>query len=331
MASLTDIARAAHVSIATVSRVANETDVVSARTRARVQRAMKRLGYQPNRVARRLRQRAGRRQLLGLIIPEIENPHFAEIVRGVEDAAYARRFAVMLCNSDNDPAKQQFYIDILRAESVDGVIVPPIHDRDPTLLAAADAGLPLVVIDRRLDHPGIDSVLVDNRRGARIAVEHLLDRGYATIAHIAGPSQNFTSRERQEAWIETLAARGIHPPAEYNWPGDNQRESGVAGAEALLSLPSPPRAIFVCNNVMAIGALEVIRRRGLAVPDDIAVVGFDDPPWALALRPALTTVRQPTRELGRVAVDLLLSRLDNPAAPIQRVLLAPELMIRDSS
>jgi LacI family transcriptional regulator len=331
MASLTDIARAARVSTATVSRVVNAPEVVAAATRGRVQRAMARLRYQPNRVARRLRQRRGRRQLLGLIIPEIENPHFAEIVRGVEDAAYARRFAVMLCNSDNDPAKQQFYLDILRAESVDGVIVPPIQDRDPALLAAAAAGLPLVVIDRRLNHPRVDSVLVDNRRGVRLAVEHLCRRGYSSLAHLAGPPENFTSRERQEAWAEALAACGIPAPAPYVCPGDNQRESGVAGAEALLSLPHPPRAIFVNNNLMAIGALEVIHRRGLSVPRDVALVAFDDPPWAQALRPALTTVRQPTREIGRAAVDLLLSRLDQPALPARRVLLPPELMVRDSS
>jgi LacI family transcriptional regulator/LacI family repressor for deo operon, udp, cdd, tsx, nupC, and nupG len=328
---LTDIARAARVSTATVSRVVNAPQVVAVATRGRVQRAMARLGYQPNRVARRLRQRGGRRQLLGLIIPEIENPHFAEIVRGVEDAAYARRFAVMLCNSDNDPAKQQFYLDILRAESVDGVIVPPIHDRDPALLAAAGHGLPLVVIDRRLNHPRVDSVLVDNRLGVRLAVEHLWRRGYASIAHLAGPPENFTSRERQAAWAEALATRGISAPAAYLRPGDNQRESGVAGAEALLSLPRPPRAIFVNNNLMAIGALEVFHRRGLAVPRDVALVAFDDPPWALALRPALTTVRQPTREIGRAAVDLLLSRLDQPDLPARRLLLPPELMVRDSS
>jgi LacI family transcriptional regulator len=331
MSSLTDIARAARVSIATASRVVNESEFVAARTRARVQRVMARLGYQPNRVARRLRQRNGRRQLLGMIIPEIENPHFAEIVRGVEDAAYLRRFAVMLCNSDDDAAKQQFYIDILRAESVDGVIVPPIHDCDQTLLAAMATGLPLVAIDRRLDHPDVDSVLVDNRRGVRLAVEHLLQRGYASIAHIAGPSQNFTSREREEEWAATLATHGISVPAEYLWRGDNQRAGGAAGAEALLALRRPPRAIFVCNNLMAIGALEIIYRRGLAVPDDIAVVAFDDPPWAQALRPALTTVRQPTREMGRVAVELLLDRLDEPAAPGRKVLLTPELITRDSS
>lgn len=331
MVSLTEIARAARVSIATVSRVVNEPDFVAAQTRARVRRAMTRLGYHPNRVARRLRQRNGCRQLLGLIIPEIENSHFAEIVRGVEDAAYTRRFAVMLCNSDNDPAKQQFYLDILRAESVDGVIVPPIQDRDPTLLAAVAAGLPLVAIDRRLDHPGVDSVLVDNRRGARLAVEHLLQRGYSSIAHVAGPPQNSTSRDRQEAWAETLFAHGLPVPPEYFWPGDNQRESGITGAEALLSLPNPPRAIFVANNLMATGVLEVTHRRGLAVPGDLALVGFDDPPWAQALRPALTTVRQPTREIGRVAVELLLDRLAGPDAPVRHVLLDPELVVRASS
>jgi LacI family transcriptional regulator/LacI family repressor for deo operon, udp, cdd, tsx, nupC, and nupG len=331
MTGLTDIARAARVSIATVSRVVNEPEVVSERTRTRVQRAMARLGYQPNRVARRLRQRGGRRQLIGLIIPEIENSHFSEIVRGVEDAAHKRGIAVMLCNSDDDPAKERFYLDILRAESVDGVIAPPIHDRDPALLAAAESGLPLVVIDRRLRRPGVDSVRVDNRLGARIAVEHLLDRGHTRIAHISGPARNFTSRERREAWSRALEDRGFAAPRDYLWQGDNRRESGVAGAEALLSLPTPPQAIFVANNLMSIGVLEVIHGRGLAVPADVAVVGFDDPPWAQALRPALTSVRQPTREMGRVAVELLTDRLEHPRAPVRSVMLEPELMVRDST
>jgi len=292
---------------------------------------MDHLNFHPNRVARRLRQRSGRRHLLGLIIPEVENPHFSEIVRGVEDAAYAQEFAVMLCNSDDDPAKEKFYLDILQAESVDGVIVPPIHDRDPVLLAAAAGGLPLVVIDRHLECATVDTILVDNRLGGMLAVEHLLQRGHRAIAHIAGSPRNFTARVRKAAWAETLAAHGLSVPAEFLWWGDNRQESGAAGAEALLSLPQPPRAIFVGNNLMAAGALEAIHRRGLKVPDDIALVGFDDPPWARALSPALTTIRQPTQEIGRRAVALLLQRLIDPRAPVQRLILAPELMIRSST
>jgi LacI family transcriptional regulator/LacI family repressor for deo operon, udp, cdd, tsx, nupC, and nupG len=331
MASLTDIARAARVSIATVSRVANDSDLVREKTRLRVKRAMDRLDYKPNRVARRLRQRGGRRHLLGLIIPEIENHHFSEIVRGVEEAAYAQKFAVMLCNSDDDPAKEKFYLDILRAESVDGVIVPPIRDRDPVLLAAAAGGLPLVVIDRRLDEPGVDSILVDNHRGTVLAVEHLLERGHRAIAHIAGPQGNFTARERKKAWAGTLAAHGLAVREDFVWWGDNRQDSGAAGAEALLSLAQPPGALFVGNNLMAAGALEVIHRRGLVVPGDVAVVSFDDPPWAQSIRPALTAIRQPTREIGRLAVELLLRRLNEPDAPVQRLVLEPELMIRNSS
>jgi LacI family transcriptional regulator/LacI family repressor for deo operon, udp, cdd, tsx, nupC, and nupG len=331
MASLIEIARAARVSIATVSRVINESGVVKERTRLRVRRAMERLDYRPNRVARRLRQRSGRRQLLGVIIPEIENPHFSEIVRGIEDAAYERKFAVMLCNSDDDPAKEGFYLDVLRGESVDGVIVPPIHERDPALLAAAAAGLPVVVIDRRLENPAVDSVVVDNRQGTRLAVGHLLARGHREIAVIAGPQQNNTMRDRLEAWADTLAANGLAAPSEFIRWGDNRQESGVACAEALLSLAKRPRAIFVCNNLMAAGALEAIHRLGLSVPGDIAIVGFDDPPWAQALSPSLTTVRQPTREMGRLAVSLLLRRIDEPLSPPRNVVLAPELMVRDSS
>ena len=331
MASLTDIARAARVSIATVSRVINEPEVVREDTRSRVRRAIERLHFQPNRVARRLRQRNGRRRLIGLVIPEIGNPHFADIVRGVEDAAYAEKFAVMLCNADDNLEKERFYFDILRAESVDGVIVPPIQDSDPVLLDALANKLPLIAIDRRLGDSSVDSILVDNRNGAQAAMEHLISRGYRSIAHMAGPQVNFTSRERKDAWSDTLARHGIKARKEHIWWGTNQHESGVAGAECLLSLRNRPRAIFIANNLMAAGALEVISRRGLKVPDDIAIVGFDDPPWAKWLRPALTTVRQPTHEMGRLAFSLLLRRLNDPKASVQHIVLPTELMIRESS
>lgn len=328
---LTDVARAARVSTATVSRTLNEPVSVAERTRLRVQRAIERLGYHHNRVAGRLRRTRGRSQILGLIIPEIENTHFAEIASGVEAAAHAEKIAVILCNSADDPAKQKFYIDILRGEAVDGVIVPALHDHDPVLLAAVAASLPIVAIDRQLAARSVDSVLVDNRRGTLLAMEHLCQRGYPTIAHIAGPPLLSTARERRAAWAEALAAHGAPHPAQYLFIGDNRRESGAAGAETLLSLRHPPRALFVGNNLMALGALEVIHRRGLAVPGDIALVSFDDPPWARAVSPALTTVRQPTHEIGRTAVALLLRRLSEPTAPVQHVVLTPELMIRASS
>jgi LacI family transcriptional regulator/LacI family repressor for deo operon, udp, cdd, tsx, nupC, and nupG len=328
-AGLTDVARAARVSIATVSRATNSPDLLDKDTMQRVKRAMEKLDYTPNRVARRLRQRTGPRHLIGLMVPEIENPHFAEIVRGVEDAAYEQAYAVMLCNSDNNDAKQQFYLDLLRAESVDGIIIPPIHDRDPSVLGLT--GLPVVAIDRRLRGSSFDSVRVDNRLGARLAMEHLLARGHRAIAHIAGPRQNPTSMERLEAWRESLAAHRVDCPASLLWQGNNLRDGGVAGAEALLSLRKRPTAVFVCNCMMALGVLEVVNRMGLSVPGDVAVVGYDDPPWAQALRPALTAIRQPAREMGRMAVELLLRRLNSPGARPEHRILIPELMIRQSS
>ena len=331
MANLTDVARAARVSIATVSRVVNQPGTVKAETRRRVAQAMERLGYRPNRVARRLRQRSGRRQLLGIIIPEIDNFHFAEIVRGVEEAAYERQFALILCNSEGDAAKQRFYLEVLRAESVDGIIAPPLRERDPLLLAAAADGLPIVTIDRRLASRGVDSVVVDNGRGAELAVDRLIGRGCRAIGHIAGPLEVTTARERWEGWRRTLIARGISPRADFVYWGDNRHESGAAGARALLALAEAPQALFVGNNLMTAGALEAIHQLGLKVPEDVAILGFDDPPWAAALRPALTTIRQPTRKIGRLAVELLLRRLAEPDSPRTRLVLPPELLVRESA
>src|SRR5208283_5977525 len=166
MSSLTDVAKVAGVSIATVSRVISHPEKVASQTQIAVLKAMKDLDYQPNRVARRLRQRGGKRQLLGLIIPDIQNPFFAEIARGVEDVAYANQFAVMLCNSDENLERESFYLDVMRAESVDGIILPPINDQDAAVTKIAESGMPIVTVDRSLSGSTIDKVEVDNCQGA---------------------------------------------------------------------------------------------------------------------------------------------------------------------
>ncbi|HQY05630.1 MAG TPA: LacI family DNA-binding transcriptional regulator, partial [Lacunisphaera sp.] len=274
MASLTDVARHAKVSIATVSRVINNSDKVVPETRALVHQAMAELGFKPNRVARRLRQKGGFRHLLGLIIPDIQNPFFAEMARGVEDVAYANKFAVMLCNSDEDLQKEEFYIDVLQSESVDGIILPPISERDPVVLKLIESGVPVVTVDRSLTHRAMDKVEVDNRRGAFEAVDHLIKLGHRRIGLIAGRLNVSTSRERRLGYDDAMAAHKLPVAPEYIRGGDFKQASGLAMAEELLALPSPPTALFVLNNLMTVGALESIHRRKLRIPKDIAVIGF---------------------------------------------------------
>ncbi len=330
MASLTDVARHANVSIATVSRVINNSDKVVPDTRALVHKAMAELGFKPNRVARRLRQRGGVRHLLGLIIPDIQNPFFAEMARGVEDVAYANKFAVMLCNSDEDLKKEEFYLDVLQSESVDGIILPPINERDAAVLRLVESGLPIVTVDRSLSHQAMDKVEVDNRRGAFEAVEHLIKLGHRRIGLIAGRMNVSTSRERRQGYEDAHATYKVPLKADYVRGGDFKQASGRAMADELLDLAEPPTALFVLNNLMTVGALEAIHRRKLKIPKEIAVIGFDDLPWAEALDPPLTVVRQPAYAVGQAAAELLLKRLEDPKRAETHLKLLPKLVLRSS-
>ncbi|MGD1031373.1 MAG: LacI family DNA-binding transcriptional regulator [Opitutaceae bacterium] len=330
MSSLTDVAKAAGVSIATVSRVISHPEKVASQTQIAVRKAMKDLDYQPNRVARRLRQRGGKRQLLGLIIPDIQNPFFAEIARGVEDVAYANQFAVMLCNSDENLEKESFYLDVMRAESVDGIILPPINDQDPAVRKIAESGMPIVTVDRSLSDSTIDKVEVDNRQGAFDAVAHLIKLGHNRIGLITGRINISTSRDRKLGYEQALAAGEIPLNPDYVRVGDYKQASGYALTDELLALPVPPTALFVANNLMAVGAIEAVHKRNLKIPRDVAIIGFDDLPWADALDPPLTMVRQPAYEVGRAAAELLLNRLGSPDSPAAWLRLRPRLIFRKS-
>lgn len=330
MPNLTDVAKRAKVSIATVSRVVNNSDKVVPATRDLVVKAIAKLGYKPNRVARRLRQRGGKCHLLGLIIPDIQNPFFSEMARAVEDTAYANEFAVMLCNSDEDLKKEQFYIDVMRSESVDGIILPPIHETDPVVMKLVESGMPVVTVDRSLAQNVTDKVEIDNHRGAYDAVEHLIGLGHRRIGLISGQQNISTSRERFRGFKDALAAHNLDVPPEYCVRGDFKQASGRALAEALLSLPFPPTALFVLNNLMTVGALEAIHSLGLKIPGEVALIGFDDLPWAEVFNPPLTVIRQPAYEVGAAAVELLLKRLADPKAPRAHLTLLPRLVIRKS-
>lgn len=331
MPSLQEVADRAKVSIATVSRVLNKSDKVVPKTRATVERALGELGYRPSRVARRLRMKEGHAHLVGLIIPDIQNPFYAEIARGVEDVAYANEFALLLCNSDENLEKERFYLNVMQAESVDGVVLPPFDDTDPAVLEMVASGMPVVCVDRSLAKTKTDLVEVDNYRGALEAVNHLLDRGHARIGLIEGRAQVSTNRERRRGYLDALAARGIAPRRELMRAGDFKLASGRVLANELLELRRPPTALFVGNNLMTVGALAALHQRGLRVPEDVAIVGFDDLPWAEAFDPPLTVVRQPAYEVGRQAMELLLKRLAAPGAPVTTVRLRPELVVRRST
>jgi LacI family transcriptional regulator len=329
-ASLIDVARRAKVNISTVSRTINQTGKIGAETQARVLKAMRELGYKPNRVARRLRTRDSSSHLLGLIIPNIQNTFFADLARGVEDVAYKSNYAVLLCNYDEDEAKERFYLDVMQAESVDGIILPPIHEDDPAVLQVVRNGVPVVCVDRSLSSGNLDKVEVDNHTGALKAVEHIIAQGHKRIGLIGGPADSSTGRERLRGYKDAHALAGLPVKSELVRFGDFKQESGQTLAHELLSLADPPTALFTCNGLMTAGALEAISARGLRIPKQIAIVGFDELPLSSVFNPPLTVVRQPAYEVGKYAAELLLKRIEDSKRPATSLKLMPELIVRKS-
>jgi DNA-binding LacI/PurR family transcriptional regulator len=330
VASLQEVARAAGVSMATVSRAISRPGMVNAETRQRVEAAVRELGYRPSRVARRLRVAQGLSDLVGLVIPDLQNPFFADLARGVEDVAARHGYTVLIGNSDESVEKETRYLNVMRAEAVDGIILPPSCEGRSAAVDLARAGVPLVCVDRRLDRAKVDTVLVDNVRGAIEATEHLIAHGHRRIGYLEGKQGVSTTRERLEGYRSALARHGIADDPALVLSGDSRPESARRLTTQLLQSPERPTALLVGNGMMTIGVLEAIHDLGLRIPEDVAVIGYDDMPWARALTPALTVVRQPGYELGSRAMELLRQRIREPERSITTVMLQPDLVVRGS-
>ncbi len=324
-----DVAAHAGVSRATVSRVLNNNPTVDAALRERVVEAVRELGYQPNRMARRLRSQTS--SVIGLIVSDIQNPYFISIIKGVEDVAYAHQMSIILCNSDEDPAKEQMYLRVMAAERVAGLVIVPSQNSDAHNLAQLQQmGIPVILLDRFMPDVEMDVVKVDNERGAYDAVLHLAVLGRRRIAIITGVLSLTTGRERYSGYQMALASSGLPHDLSLVKEGDFKAESGYRLTRELLTSTPPPDALFVSNNMMTLGALRALREMAVRVPQQIALVGFDDMPWSGDLYSPLTAVSQPTYELGTEAVNLLLRRLANPASPFRTVMLQPRLIVRES-
>ena len=330
MASLQEVAQVAGVSTSTVSRAITRPDMVNAETRERVEAAVRTLGYRPSRVARRLRVAHGYSDLVGLVIPDLQNPFFADLARGVEDVAARHGYTVLIGNSDENVEKETRYLNAMQAEAVDGIILPPSCEGRSAAVDLARAGVPLVCVDRRLDKASVDTVLVDNVRGAAEATEHLIALGHRRIGDLEGKQGVSTTRERLEGYRSALARHGIESDPALVLAGDSRPEGARRLAARLLEAPDRPSALLVGNGMMTLGVVEAIHDLGLRIPEDVAVVGYDDMPWARALVPALTVVRQPGHELGSRAMELLRQRIREPERSITTVMLQPELVVRGS-
>jgi LacI family transcriptional regulator len=329
MTTIVDVAQAAGVSTATVSRVLNNHPQVDAQLAAAVRKAVKDLGYRPSRVARSLRTRTNR--VWALIISDVRTgPFFGSVVRGVEDVAYEAGYSLFLCNTDEDQAKEASYIELAVAENVAGLILTPSGARTD-LSPLLNYGIPVVLADRTLPSEQADSVLVDNVSGACKAVKHLLAGGYERIACITGPLTTTTGYQRHVGYCKALEEAGLPVDPALVRVADFRELGGQIEMQELLTQRKRPDAVFVTNHLMTVGALQAIDQAKLAIPGDIAVVSFDDMPWSSLLKPSLTAVAQPAYDLGVEAARLLLSRLEGYTGAARTVTLSTTLQVRGSS
>jgi LacI family transcriptional regulator len=328
--TLEEIAKIAGVSRSTVSRVVNHEPNVRETVRERVQQVIEEMGYHPNVAARSLASQ--RSQILGVVIPETVNtlfvdPFFPLVLRGIYDAVHANDYFLML--SMVSPQKEKdFYRRALRGQMLDGVVVVSARVGDPLIPRLVRDQIPFVSIGRRLHHPDVNYVDVDNVRGARMAVDCLLSHGRRRVGTITGPLDTVQGMDRLQGYKDALRDAGFPSDEKLIAEGDFTEAGGHAAMQQIL--PCKPDAVFIASDLMAVGALRSLQQAGLRVPDDVALVSFDDAPIAAITDPPLTTVRQPVYELGVTAVDLLLNLLENEPEGPTRTILSTELVIRTS-
>lgn len=324
MVKISDVAELAGVSSATVSRALNNNATVDPLYAERVRAAAAQLGYRPNSVARSLRRQSS--ELIALIISDVSNPFFTAITRGAEDVAQRAGYSILLCNADEDSAKEATYISIAEQQRVAGVILSP-HRAGSDVSRLKDVNIPIVVVDRPLDEE-LDSVMVNSVDGAREATLHLLAQGWKRPACITGPNDATTALQRLHGYREAMREHGVdevfaHAP--FNQVG------GLDAARTLLDQEEPPDAFFVANAQMALGVLDELLARGIRIGAEFGIITFDDAPWAPLVVPPISVVVQPAYEIGSNAASLLLRRIEGDDGPLVQKILGTELIIRASS
>lgn len=326
--NIKDVAKKANVSISTVSRVINQSKPVRPKTMERVLEAIEELGYRPNAIARSLKVK--HTQSIGIMVPDIANQFYPEVVRGIEDVANMYEYTIFLCNTDLDDDKELKYFSEMEEKQVDGLIFMGNILTDPLAREMKKAEMPVVLIGS--DHPGLPSVTIDNTLAAKKAVEYLLQKGHRRIAVITGKMKDpMMGRARLKGYREALENAGIPWKSEWIVEGGYRFKSGYEGAKRLLIMDERPTAIFVASDEMAIGAMRAILEKGLKIPDDIAVVGFDNVDMSGKVYPSLTTMAQPMYEMGAIGMRLLTKYLQGEEVQEDKVVMNFELVERESS
>jgi LacI family transcriptional regulator len=328
--TIKDVARHSGVSSMTVSRVINGSERVSPETRQRVEQAIGELGYVPSRLARGLiRQKTG---TLAMIVPDVANPFFTLIVRGAEDVARRAGYRMILCDTRADLAIEREVIEEMIAHRVEGIAIAPVSDHSRShVLRLERFGVQFVLIDRTIPGVECDVVVGDSADGARRLVEHLISLGHRRIGFITESDEVSTARDRHEGYAAALEAAGLQPDPSLIVRSTVDPQGGFEGMRRLLDLEDPPTAVFTVNNLVALGAIERVRANGLEVPDDIALVCFDDIEYASRLYPFLTVMAQPAETLGTLGTQLLLERIEGRAPEQPRVVVLPaQFVVRQS-
>ncbi|HEY4387789.1 MAG TPA: LacI family DNA-binding transcriptional regulator [Ktedonobacteraceae bacterium] len=326
--TIKDVALHASVSVATVSAVMNENKYVSPELAQRVRESIAALGYQRNSFARGLKTQIS--HSIGLIVPDITNPFYTNIARGVEDVAHTHNYSLILGNTNEDSEKEKRYLQLLESKQADGLIIAVTDHSYEYLQSLPLQHLALVSIDRSLFDLGIDTVMVENRTGARTAIEHLITLGHRRIGLVSGVRGIAPTEERIQGYTDALEQHGIAVDPALIAMMRPRVDGGERGAMQLLALEDRPTALFMMDGTMVTGALQAIAQCGLRCPEDIAIACFDDFTWAPVMRPHLTVIEQPTYEIGKQAAYLLFERLQDRARAPKEIRLPTRLIVRES-
>lgn len=331
--TIADIAKKAKVSKMTVSRVLSGKGPVKQETHDRIKKIIDEMGYQPNWMARSLA--SNRSMILGVIIPKIEHMfldnYIAQILSGVTDVALQNDYRIMLCPIEPVPNQDSEYLSVARSRLLDGMILLKTKVEDPNINVLADSGFPFVLINHKKYSKNINFVDSKNIQGAKMAVQHLYEKGHREIAFIAGSMDETNARDRLKGFREAMAESGLNCPDEWIVYGDFDKDTAYRESEKIFLSSKRPTAIFCSDDYMAIGIMDRIKQNGLKIPEDIAVIGFDDIELADYVKPTLTTIRQPIYELGKMGAQILLKLIDDMKNGPVHKLLNVELVERDST
>lgn len=326
--TIKDVAAEAGVSTATVSFVLAGAEGVRDETRSRVLQAVAKLNYQPNRLAQGLR--LGHRKVIGVVIPDLQNPFFTGVIHGIEGVLYKAGYTLLLGHSDGLAEREQMQLEIFRREGLAGLVLIPGNGPGASYKSMQSWTIPAVAVDRSPSDLEIDLVCSDHRGGMRMAVNHLISIGHRDIGLINGPEEMDVAQERLLGYEDALRGAGLPIREPLILHGDFHQEGGRAAMGRFLAMPKPPRAVMIANNLMTLGALQAVHERGVRIPEEMAVSCFDDMPWAISLHPPLTAVAQLPEEIGQTAAQLLLARVEDPSRCVRRVVLPTRLIVRAS-